>query len=160
MSEAPPGSPASPSRPYAYRMAVQANLRDTDALGHVNNAVYLTWCELVRTRYILERRRLTDLVQVDFILAGARLDWRSPVLLLEWVDLWCTPSHLGRRSWELVYEARARRDGRLILEASTVQVQFDYVARRPVAVPDDFRRLLEEDLAAFAPGPSASGTRG
>ena len=153
MTEGPSGNPAEPSRPFAYRMAVQANLRDTDALGHVNNAVYLSWCELVRTRYVVERRSITDLAQVDFILAGARMDWRSPVLLLEWVDLWCTPLRIGTASWELGYEARARRDGRLVLEASTVQVQFDYATRRPVPMPADFRRLLEEDLAAF--GPSA-----
>jgi hypothetical protein len=29
------------------------------------------------------------------------------------------------------------------------QVQFDYGTRRPMAVSDDLRRLLEEDMAAF-----------
>lgn len=144
-----PGTAATPSRPYAYRLAVQANLRDTDALGHVNNVVYLSWCELARTRYVVERRHLTDLAQIDFILASATLHWRSPVLLLEWVDVWCTPARVGLKSWELQYEARARLDGRLVLDARSVQVQFDYGIRRPIAVSGDLRRLLEEDLAAF-----------
>ena len=138
-----------PSRPFAYHMHVQATLRDTDALGHVNNVVYLTWCELVRTRYVVERRHFTDLAQIDFILASARLDWRSPVLVLEWVDLWCTPTRVGGKSWELLYEGRARSDGRLVLEASSVQVQFDYATGRPIEVSNDLRRLLEEDMAAF-----------
>jgi acyl-CoA thioester hydrolase len=149
MTDAVAGTPAEPSRPFAFRVAVQATLRDTDALGHVNNAVYLSWCELARTRYVLERRSLVDLAQVDFILASARLDWRSPVLMLEWVDVWCTPVRVGRRSWELAYEGRSRRDGRLVLEATSVQVQYDYATRKPAPVPEDFRRLLEEDLAAF-----------
>jgi acyl-CoA thioester hydrolase len=149
MSDVVPGTPATPSRPFAYRMAVQATLRDTDALGHVNNVVYLTWCELARTRYVVERRHLTDLAQIDFILASARLDWRSPVLVLEWVDLWCSPSQVGSKSWVLLYEGRARSDGRLVLEASSVQVQFDYGTRRPIEVSADLRRLLEEDMAAF-----------
>lgn len=149
MIDVVPGRPAAPSRPFAYRMAVQANLRDTDALGHVNNVVYLSWCELARTRYVVERRRFTDVAQIDFILASARMDWRSPVFVLEWVDVWCTPARIGRKSWELVYEARARSDGRLVLEASSVQVQFDYGTRRPIAVSADLRRLLEEDMAAF-----------
>jgi acyl-CoA thioester hydrolase len=153
MSDVVPGVPAQPSRPYAYRMAVQANLRDTDALGHVNNVVYLSWCELARTRYVMSRRHFTDVAQVDFILASARLDWRSPVLVLEWVDVWCTPSRVGGKSWELLYEARARSDGRLVLDASSVQVQFDYGTRRPMEVSADLRRLLEEDMAAF-PAPA------
>jgi acyl-CoA thioester hydrolase len=149
MSDVVPGTPAKPSRLYAYRMAVQANLRDTDALGHVNNVVYLSWCELARTRYVMSRRHFTDVAQVDFILASARLNWRSAVFVLEWVDVWCTPSRVGGKSWELVYEARARSDGRLVLDASSVQVQFDYGTRRPMAVSADLRRLLEEDMAAF-----------
>jgi acyl-CoA thioesterase FadM len=65
------------------------------------------------------------------------------------VDVWCTPTRVGRKSWDLVYEARARSDGRLVLEAGSVQVQFDYGTRRPIAVSADLRRLLEEDMAAF-----------
>jgi acyl-CoA thioester hydrolase len=149
MTDLVPGRPATPSRPFAHRIVVQANLRDTDALGHVNNVVYLSWCELARTRYVLERRHLTDVAQVDFILASATLHWRSPVLLMEWVDVWCSPSRIGGKSWELLYEARARGDGRLVLEGSSVQVQFDYGTRRPIPVSADLRRLLEEDLAAF-----------
>ena len=153
MTDLVPGRPATPSRPFAHRIVVQANLRDTDALGHVNNVVYLSWCELARTRYVVERRSFTDIAQIDFILASAHLDWRSPVFVLEWIDVWCTPSRVGGKSWELVYEARARSDGRLVMEASSVQVQFDYGTRRPVAVSADLRRLLEEDMAAF-PAPA------
>jgi acyl-CoA thioester hydrolase len=130
---------------------VQATLRDSDGLGHVNNGVYLSWLEEVRTRYVYDRREMTDISEIDFILASARLDFRSPVRLHEIVDLWCGPSRVGRRSWELAYEGRARGDGRLVVEASTVQVQYDYVERRPVAVPEEWRRLLESDL--LRPGP-------
>ncbi len=143
-----PGAPAPPSRAFPYRLAVQATLRDTDGLGHVNNGVYLSWLEEVRTRYVYDRRGLSGLSQVDFILASARLEFRSPVHLHEVVDLWCGPARVGRSSWEIAYEGRARSDGRLVVEASTVQVQFDYSIRRPVPVPDGWRRLLESDLLA------------
>src|SRR6185503_6223816 len=33
----------SPERRWAFRVAIDATLRDTDGLGHVNNAVYLSW---------------------------------------------------------------------------------------------------------------------
>ena len=135
---------------HAFAMEVQASLRDTDALGHVNNAVYLTWLELVRTRYVADRRRLTDVAEVDFVLASVTIDYRSPVYLMEWVELGCTPTRIGRASWGLSYTLRARQGGRLVAEASSVQVQYDYAARRSVPLPDDWRRLLEADVAAFA----------
>ncbi len=135
-----------PSRPYPYHLSVQATLRDTDGVGHVNNAVYLSWTEGIRTRYVFDRRGLEDLSQLDFILASAHLEYRSPVLLHETVDLWCGPSRVGNRSWEMVYEGRARRDGRLVVEARTVQVQYDYRERKSAPLPGPWRGMLEKDL--------------
>ena len=142
-----PGRPAAPSRPFPYGLAVQATLRDTDGLGHVNNGVYLTWMEEARTRYVYDRRGLTEIAQVDFILASARLEFRSPVRLHEVVDIWCAPSRIGRSSWEMVYEGRCRTDGRLVVEASSVQVQYDYAAGRSIPIPADWIDVLRRDLA-------------
>lgn len=141
-----PGSPATPSRRYPYCLAIQATLRDTDGVGHVNNAVYLTWTEEARTHYAYERRGLDDLRQLDFILASAQLDYRSPVLLHEIVDLWYGISRVGNRSWEMAYEGRARRDGRLVFEARTVQVQYDYEAKKTISIPAVLRKILLDDL--------------
>ena len=48
-----------PERRWVFHVAIDATLRDTDGLGHVNNAVYLSWIETARTKYVFERRRLT-----------------------------------------------------------------------------------------------------
>jgi acyl-CoA thioester hydrolase len=142
---------AHPSRRYAFHLAVSATLRDTDAMGHVNNAVYLSWLEQIRNHYIFERRGFERAEEMDFILASARLEFRSPVFMHEVIDLWCAPSRVGRSSWDMVYEARSREGGRLILEAQTTQVQYDYQKKEAVAVPDAWRRILEADLVASGP---------
>ncbi|MBI3448173.1 MAG: acyl-CoA thioesterase [Acidobacteria bacterium] len=137
---------AHPSKRYAYHLAVEATLRDTDAFGHVNNGVYVSWIEEVRTKYVFDRRGLKDTHELAFILASARLDFRSPVMMLETVDLFCAPSRVGRSSWDLVYEGRARKDGRLVVEAQSTQVQYDYKERKAVPIPDDLKKILENDL--------------
>ena len=138
--------PAAPSRRYPCHLAVEATLRDTDGVGHVNNGVYVSWLEEVRTRYVFDARGLRGIEDLDFVVASTRIEYRSPVLLHETLDLWCGPSRVGNRSWELVYEGRARADGRLVVEASTVQVQYDYRERRTAPLPDAWRNRLEEDL--------------
>jgi len=125
---------------------IAATLRDTDGVGHVNNAVYLSWIEEARVRYVVSRRGPRPIEELDFILASAKLDYRSPVKMLEEVEIWCGPSRLGNSSWELRYEARARLDGRLVLEASSVQVQFDYATHRRKPLVDPWRAQLEKDL--------------
>ena len=86
--------PALPSRPYRLRVTIQATLRDTDGVGHVNNAVHVSWIEEARTAYAFERRGLTEIGQLDFILASTQVDYKSPVLLHELVDLWYAPSRI------------------------------------------------------------------
>ena len=65
-----------------FSLALQATLRDTDALGHVNNAVYVTYLEVGRQAYwwALEGEHY-DYSRVPFILASVTIDFRSEALL-------------------------------------------------------------------------------
>jgi len=130
----------------AYALAIQATLRDTDAFGHVNNAVYLNWFEEVRTSYVCARRGFTTMEHVDFILASTTIQFRSPVYMLETIDMRCVPVRIGRSSWELAYEGRAAAGGRIVVEGTSTQVQFDYAARASAPIPPAWRQLLEADL--------------
>lgn len=130
----------------AYTLAVQATLRDTDALGHVNNAVYIHWFEEVRTAYVCARRGVATMDQVDFILASTTAHFKSPVFMLETIEMTCAPTRLGRSSWDLAYEGRAKTDGRLVVEGTSTQVQYDYATRVSVPIPAAWRAVLEADL--------------
>lgn len=129
-----------------YVLAIEATLRDTDALGHVNNAVYVNWFEEVRTKYVCERRGLKDMSQVDFILASTTIHFRSPVYMFETIEMRCAPVRIGTTSWELAYEGRAREGGRLVVEGTSTQVQYDYEARAKAPIPAAWRALLQADL--------------
>ena len=39
---------------FRHRKVIEVRFADTDAMGHVNNAKYLTYMETARTRYIEE----------------------------------------------------------------------------------------------------------
>ena len=130
----------------AHTLAIQATLRDTDALGHVNNAVYVNWFEEVRTSYVCSRRGLKTMEEVDFVLASTTVHFRSPVYLLETIDMRCAPVRIGNSSWDLAYEGRAREGGRVVVEGTSTQVQYDYAARLKAPIPAAWRALLAADL--------------
>ena len=131
---------------WAYEMTVQATLRDTDGLGHVNNAVYLTWLEEVRTRYVAARRGFEKIEEMDFVLAQTTLNFRSPVYFHETVVLRCAPTKVGHSSWALAYEGRTS-DGQVVVEASSVQVTYDYETKAKAPIPAEWRRMLVADGA-------------
>ena len=58
-------------RPFRFTHAVEVRFRDLDALGHVNNAVYLTYLESARMAWYLHLTRRTELKGMDMILARA-----------------------------------------------------------------------------------------
>jgi acyl-CoA thioester hydrolase len=130
----------------AHTLDIRATLRDTDALGHVNNAVYINWFEEVRTSYVCARRGLRAMAEVDFILASTTVQFRSPVYMLETIEMRCAPVRIGRSSWELAYEGRARDGGRLVVEGASTQVQYDYASRASAPIPAAWRALLTADL--------------
>ena len=69
---------------FAHRVEIDVRFADTDAMGHVNNAIYLTYCEMARIRY------WTDVTgepiapghegAESLILAEARITYRAPGL--------------------------------------------------------------------------------
>ena len=130
----------------AHTLPIRATLRDTDALGHINNAVYINWFEEVRTSYVCARRGFTTMAEVDFILASTTVHFRSPVYMMETIEMRCAPVRIGSTSWDLAYEGRAQDGGRLVVEGVSTQVQFDYAARVKAPIPAAWRAMLAADL--------------
>src|SRR5262245_35248125 len=129
---------------WAYELTVQATLRDTDGMGHVNNAVYLNWLEEVRTRYVFERRGFTRMEQLDFVLAQTTMNFKAPTYLHENVIMKCAPTRVGNSSWAMAYEGRTA-DGQVVVEATSVQVTYDYATKGKAPIPEGWRRMLVED---------------
>ena len=135
----------SPGQQFPYSHEVQVSLRDLDAFSHVNHAVYLSYMEVARTNYYFQRRGFSEISELDFILGSVNCRYRSPARLHEVLVVRLGPVRIGTKSWDLAYEVREKTLGRLILEAQTTQVQYDYAALRAVQIPSAVRALLERD---------------
>lgn len=117
--------------------------RDTDAMGHINNAVYITYLEVGRQAYWAKFEGRDDYRRVPFILAGVNCDFRSEANVDEILEIALRCEWIGTKSFSFRYEIREQQSRRLVIEASTVQVCYDYAAKRSFPVPDDLRTRLE-----------------
>lgn len=131
--------------PEGFRLVVpiRARFRDTDGMGHVNNAVFFTYFEEARAAYFSRVAGVRDYRDVFIILARATCDFRTPAYCGEELDVAVRVDRIGGKSFEMSYLAHARADGRLVAEGSSVQVAYDYRAGRSVPVPEAFRRQVE-----------------
>jgi acyl-CoA thioester hydrolase len=120
--------------PFVHREPVR--FRDVDSVGHVNNAVYLTYLEEARIAFLAQ----TDEDPLAMVVARIEIDFRSPAELDETIEVAVTPGKVGNTSFTLHYELRA--GDRLVAEASTVLVAYDYEKDEPRAVPEAWRKLI------------------
>lgn len=139
------------SEPVPVKVPIQIRWRDLDALGHVNNAVYLTYFELARAGYIrallgadIARDPLTLLpVGFQFILAEVNIKYRFPATLSDQLVAWVWASSVGRKSWVFDYRLMDENTGRLIAEGCTTQVWYDYGTGESRPVPPEIIAQME-----------------
>ncbi len=128
--------------PYLHRLDVR--FRDCDPMGHVNNAVYLTYLEQARLNLWRERWQVDPRQPGEgIILARAELDFTSPAMYGETLEVRLRVAAIGRSSFTYEYEVIEAAAGRLVLSARTVLVWYDYAAGRSVPIPDAIRAMLE-----------------
>jgi acyl-CoA thioester hydrolase len=131
-----------------YRLIVRFS--DCDPLGHVNNAVYLTYLE--QARIVLwraqiglfwSRRAAEGLPRGEgFILARVEIDFRAQAYDGDELEVRLGLAGFGRTSATYDYEIVNTQAGELIATARTVQVWFDYDGGKPVPITDDLKAKL------------------
>ncbi len=119
---------------FVHRETVR--FRDVDAMGHVNNAVFLTYLEEARIAYLLPFGAEVG----DMILARVEIDFRAPLRSGDEIEIGVRPAGVGTKSFELDYEVRSGHT--VAAEAKTVIVSFDYESGQSVDVPQAWREAL------------------
>ncbi len=135
---------------FGHRVEIDVRFADTDAMGHVNNAKYLTYCEMARIRY------WTDVTgepiapghegAESLILAEARITYRAPVFHGERVTVETRATRIGSTSFTLEHRLTACPPGgsaRLVAVSDSVMVRYDYATERPAALTPTFVAAIE-----------------
>jgi acyl-CoA thioester hydrolase len=147
---ATPHDPRDLAGDFAHAVGIDVRFADTDAMGHVNNAVYLTYCEMARIRY------WTDVTgepiapghegAESLILAEARITYRAPVFHGERVTVETRATRIGSTSFTLEHRLTARlpqETPRLMATSESVMVRYDYASERPTPLGTAFIGAIE-----------------
>ena len=117
---------------------------DDDTYGHVNNVVYYAYFDTAVNGYLLEASG-TDIRNLPAIgiVAETACRYLRPVSFPDRLEIGLAVARLGRSS--VSYQLAVLRDGENEPAAvgRFVHVYVDRATRRPVAVPDVIRQVLE-----------------
>ena len=129
---------------FHYKTRIPVRFADIDAFGHVNNAIYLTYFEIVRSAYwneIIE----WDWNSVGIILRNSHVEYLKPIMLNDEVYAYVKTSRIGGSSFDLEYLLVKIINGeeQICTSGSTLCVTYDYNAGKPVPIPDYQRKKME-----------------
>ena len=145
---------------------VEVRFRDLDAMGHVNNAVYLTYFEQARLSFWLAIHpggapgEAVAPERIGFVVARAECDYASPVRLGERLLVGCRAGDFGTTSFAFDYRVVAAGSSvdaevRLVASGRTVQVGWDWKEGRKTPLPEELRRRID----TFQGGVPRAGAR-
>ncbi len=140
-----------PAGNFRYEHPIEVRFVDTDAFGHVNNATFLSYFEAARAGYYA---RVTGSpfmtgehgLKHTFVIAEARIAYRSPVLFGEPLLAGVRFAWVGGSSFAFEYRIRAAQsavgEARVVADGETLQVMFDLDRNRVMRVPADLIDLF------------------
>ena len=138
---------------YSFKLPVRVRFRDTDMMGHVNNAVYLTYFEAGRIEYwIALTGDPAALDELPFILARTEIDFLAEARAAEDLTLGVRAGRLGNKSFDLEYLLVRNADGKAVAKGRSVQVMFDYESKKTCPLDDETRRMIGEFKGALTSG--------
>jgi acyl-CoA thioester hydrolase len=118
----------------------EIRFRDIDVLGHVNNAVYLSYLEQTRILY-LSNLGLRG-AKPSTILVANEIDYLRPVHLEDRLEVKMRCEKIGGKSLVFVYELSVAHN--LVAKAKSTHVWFDAAKNSTEIVPEHAIQILEQ----------------
>ena len=138
---------------FNVRIPVEVRWGDMDSYGHVNNAVYFTYCESGRMRYFeaIDLASYREDESHGPAVVTAECQFLRQVHYPSHLEVGARATKVGRSSFTLEYVIRRKDDGtgdaadEVVATGSSVVVWVDYASGQSTPLPD----ALKEKLRAF-----------
>ncbi len=120
---------------------IQIRFKDTDKMGHINNANHVSYLELARVKYFNDViNEKIDWVKTGLILAKIVIDYKQPIYLEDKVIVRSTTSRLGNKSFDISHQIIRIVDNKEIIAAEglSVIVCFNYEKNETINIPAEW----------------------
>jgi acyl-CoA thioester hydrolase len=122
---------------------IHVRLTDLDILGHVNNAIYLTYFEIARMHYF------SALVGNDWnwmeegvVLVKNEVEYLKPIVLNDFPYVKVYLIQIGTKSFSLGYEITV--NDQLVTKGSSVLVGFNSKTQSTIEIPEKMKEAIQK----------------
>lgn len=140
------------SSDFRFYHPLEIRWNDIDALGHVNNVMYIDYFQIGRGYYMAEASQTWDWLKHMFVIANISCNYIKEInLKVSHPRIGVRISKLGSKSFEIEYAIVSEGSNReLVLHAigTSTQVMIDVKEKKSIELPS----WLREEIQDYEPG--------
>lgn len=130
---------------YKNKIDITVRFADLDAMGHVNNAIFLTFLEEARIAYfraVLKKDQ--DYLKFEAIIARIEIDYKNQICLEDKVVVYTRCPKIGVKSADIenLIVVNKETENKIAAFALSKLVTFDYKRSVSIPIPDYVRKAL------------------
>ena len=144
---------------FTHCHKIRVRYAETDAMGVVYYANYLTYFEVARVEYLraagIRYRALEDDNMVAAV-TSAHVNYHAPAKFDDELSLWTRCVSMTKVRFRIEYEIRREADDALVVSGHTEHALLSHGSLRPVRIPEWVKAGIEQFEASWeAPHPPA-----
>lgn len=133
-----------PEFPFRHEVPLQIRFNDIDLLGHLNNAVYIQFFDLGKSRYFQDvMPEGVDWRHINIVVANINCDFFAPTYITEPIAVLTTITHMGEKSFALEQRIVNSDNGEVKCIAKTIMVGFDMTTGKSAPINPKWVEALE-----------------
>lgn len=124
---------------------IQLRFNDFDALGHVNNSVYLSFYDIGKTNYFQEVLPNINIDnKIGVVIADIHVSFLLPVFPGEEVAVETAVTEIGNKSFKLFQQLIDTNTREVKCIAKTVMVCFDARTKTTTLISDEWKKAIAD----------------
>ncbi len=132
---------------FKHKVKIKVRFSDLDAMGHVNNATYLSYLEEARIGYFYEILEIPhDSLNFNAVVAKIDIDYLNELHLSENVEVLTRVVKFGQKSSDVEHLIVTKRNGEIVVAARalTKLVSYNYKEHRSINTPEYVKKAIIE----------------
>jgi len=127
---------------YKHWTPVTLRYGDTDRLGHINNAVFVSLLESGRVAVLFDEKGVGPITGTTFVIANLNLNFMVEMHYPGTVEIGTELLSFGRSSVKI--QQAIFKDGICCATAESTIVLVDETTRKPLPIPDALRAMIKK----------------
>lgn len=133
---------------YPIKTDITVRFADVDVMGHVNNAVYLSYFEQARVAFFkkinnLDLRYMNAKSVFGFIVAEIGIKFLAPTFVDQVLTVGIRVAEVRNKAFRFEYEILDKKTKIVVATGFSVQVSFNYKKQKTFPLPHDLRRKMQ-----------------